>query len=409
MISDEPIGIIELGNVKIKCIIFKLNNDNNFEILSASLTNSEGIHNGVVVNPIKASKVIRSCISKAEKQAEVSIKKINVILEQPELLCTKLSRDRKINGSKIQKEDIEFLLTDAKKQVTLNDSKQLIIHIFNHNYIVDGKTFLEEPINVYADYLSHEMTFITMPKNNIKNINQVFFDCDIEVGRYISCTFAVATYLLNINELKFGSTLIDIGFEKTSFGVFKNLALIHSATLPIGVNHIVKDFSKVCSLSPEESKSIINKFDFSFEKNNHLFDQNGHLKNSYFHDSNFRKISESLLLNILKARLNEIFGLIKKQIHFAGYDSPAGTNLYIVGGGSNLLNLDQYCSNFFGSDVKKIKKTIDTNSNYMLDENFDSCLGGINLIKDGWETEAIPENANQSNQKTSLLARIFGN
>ena len=141
MISDEPIGIIELGNVKIKCIIFKINNDNNFEILSASLTNSEGIHNGVVVNPIKASKVIRSCISKAEKQAEVSIKKINVILEQPELLCTKLSRDRKINGSKIQKEDIEFLLTDAKKQVTLNDSKQLIIHIFNHNYIVDGKTF----------------------------------------------------------------------------------------------------------------------------------------------------------------------------------------------------------------------------------------------------------------------------
>ena len=75
---------------------------------------------------------------------------------------------KKLDGSKIHKDDIEFLLKEAKKQVTINDDKQSIIHIFNHNYIVDGKKFIEEPIDVYADYLSHEMTFITMPKNNIK-------------------------------------------------------------------------------------------------------------------------------------------------------------------------------------------------------------------------------------------------
>ena len=96
------------------------------------------------------------------------LKKISVIVEQAEFLCTKFSKSRKIDGSKIQKNDIEFLLKEAKKQVILNDNRQSIIHIFNHNYIVDGKEFIEEPIGVYADYLSHEMTFITMPKNNIK-------------------------------------------------------------------------------------------------------------------------------------------------------------------------------------------------------------------------------------------------
>ena len=49
------------------------------------------------------------------------------------------------------------------------------------------------------------MTFITMPKNNIKNINQAFIDCDIEIERFISCTFALAAKLLNDNELQFGS------------------------------------------------------------------------------------------------------------------------------------------------------------------------------------------------------------
>ena len=38
MNSDEPIGIIELGNPNIKCLIFKINKNNDPEILSATVT-----------------------------------------------------------------------------------------------------------------------------------------------------------------------------------------------------------------------------------------------------------------------------------------------------------------------------------------------------------------------------------
>ena len=58
------------------------------------------------------------------------------------------------------------------------------------------------------------MTFITIPKNNLKNINQAFIDCDIEIERLISNTFALGAKLLNNKELEFGSILIDFGFEK---------------------------------------------------------------------------------------------------------------------------------------------------------------------------------------------------
>ena len=137
MSSDEPKGIIELGNINLKCLIFKISNDGTSEVLSSALTRSKGIHNGVVVNLTNASQAIRSCISVSEEKAKVSLKKINVIVEQPEFLCTKFSKHKKINGSKIHEDDIEFLLKEAKKQVTRNDDKQSIIHIFNHNYIVD--------------------------------------------------------------------------------------------------------------------------------------------------------------------------------------------------------------------------------------------------------------------------------
>ena len=118
MSSDDPRGIIELGNINIKCLIFKINSNDILEIQSTSITQSEGIHNGVIVNISKATNAIRSCISAAEKKAKSSLKKINVVIEQPEFLCTKFSKHRKINGSKIDKDDIEFLLKEAKKEVS---------------------------------------------------------------------------------------------------------------------------------------------------------------------------------------------------------------------------------------------------------------------------------------------------
>ena len=408
MIHEHSQGIIELGNINIKCLIFKINSNDILEIQSTSITQSEGIHNGVIVNISKATNAIRSCISVAEKKAKSSLKKINVVLEQPEFLCTKFSKHKKIDGSKIHKDDIEFLLKEAKKQVTLNDVTQSIIHIFNHNYIVDGKTFVEEPIDVYADYLSHEMTFVTMPKNNLKNINKAFIDCDIEVERLISCTFALAAKLLNNNELQFGSILIDMGYEKTSLGLFKNLALVHSITFPVGINHIIKDISNICSLNLEESKIISDKIDFSFQNSKELFDKNDYLKDIYFKNSNYRRISQSLILDIAKARLDEIFEMIQKQIIATGLNPTLGANLFILGG-SNLFNLEKYCSNFFGSNVKKLDKNIEKESQGESDIQFASCLGALKIIKDGWETEAIPELVDENSQKLGFFAKFFQN
>jgi len=406
MNSEDLIGIIELGNVNIKCLIFKIKNNNESEILSTSITSSEGIHNGVVVNLTKASKAIRSCISIAEKKAKILLKKINVVLEGPEFLSTKFTKYKKINGSKIHKDDIDFLLKEAKKQLILNDKKQSIIHIFNHNYVVDGKAFSDEPIGVYADSLSHEMTFITIPKNNLKNINQAFIDCDIEIERLISNTFALGAKLLNNKELEFGSILIDIGFEKISLGLFKNLALVHSITLPMGINHITKDISKVCSLSMDESVVIRNNIDFSFQNNQNLFDANGYLKNSYFINSSFRKISKNLILNVIKARLDEIFETVKKQIIVPEFNLNSGIGFLLVGGGSYLSNIEKHCEKFFGPRIKKLSDN-NNEKETDLEKNFASCLGALRIIKDGWETEAIPETVDKNAKNISFLAKIF--
>ena len=398
----DPIGIIELGDSNLKCLIFKINENNDSEILSVTVTSSEGIYNDVVMNLEKASDSIRMSISTAEKKAKVSLKKINVILEQPDFLCTRFSKQKKIDDSKIHKHDIEFLLKEAKKQLMLNDKDQSIIHIFNHNYIVDGKIFIEEPINVYADLLTHEMTFITAPKNNLKNINQIFLNCDIEIEKLISQTFALGVELLDTQELQSGSILVNLGSKKISLGLFKNLALVNSVTLPIGTDHIANDISKVCSLNLEESLAIRNNIDFSFKNNQNLFDENNFLKKNFFIDSKFRKISKKLIFKIIKARMDEIFEMIKKQLTLAGFNFNSGMNLFLTGKGSNLINVQKYCENFFGLNAIVRRKDD-------LEKNFLACLGGIKIIKEGWETEAIPEIRVKSIEKVGFLSKIFRN
>ena len=304
MSLEDPIGIIELGDANLKCLIFKVDKNNSSKILSSTLTPSDGIKNNVVINLSKATTAIRNAISSAEKKANISLKKINVVLEQPDFLCTKFSKHKKIDGSQIYRSDIEFLLKEAKKQLVLNDKNQSIIHIFNHSYIVDGKIFIDEPINVFANSLSHEMTFVTTSKNNIKNINQVFNDCDIEIERLMSQTFSLGVKLLSRKELQNGSILINLESKKASIGLFKNLALLHSATIPIGIDHISKDISKVFSLNSEESDFLKKNINFLFESDN-LFDENNYLKKEYFIQSKYRKISKDLFFKVVKSRLDE--------------------------------------------------------------------------------------------------------
>ncbi len=398
--SPKPtIGIVELGNINVKCVIFKITQENNTEILSTSIVPSEGIHNDVIINISSACSAIRKCVSNAESKINISLKKINILFEQPDFLCTRFSKHKKIDGAKIYKDDIDFLLKEAKKQLILNDKNQSIIHIFNHNYIVDGKVFLEEPINVYANSLSHEMTFISSPKNNLKNINQVLADCDLDIERLISRTFALGASLLNNEELKFGSIIVDLGFEKISLGLFKNFALIHSITIPLGINHVIKDISKVCSLTLKESENIIKQTDFSFEKNQKIFDEDNYLKKDFFMSTNYRKISQTLIVDVIKSRLDEIIKILKKNIFIRETSFISGAKFILVGGGSNILNIEDYFLKSLGNNIKSVKK----NSK----KDFEACLGAIKIIKDGWETEALPNKSDKNIEKKGFFAKVF--
>ena len=404
MKNKKIIAVIDLGTYNLKCAIFSFSSDGLPLLVGFSKKKTKGIHNSIIVNINDAIDSVRSCLAEVEKESQITLNKINVLIDPTEIMTTRLTKYKKISGSKIEKDDISFLLKEAKKQIELNDSKLSHIHIFNYKYVVDNKLFKDLPFNIYADRFSQESVFLSVPKNILKNISEVFHSCDIEIDKFISCSYALGICCFNQDQIDYGCGIVDMGYEKTSLAVFKDSSLVHVSSFPIGSNHITKDISRGCYLSEIESElikkdiSIINNLDEELNKN-------GFLSDRYFSKTKFRKISSKFVRDIMSARLDEILSKIFKEINILQAESIK-QNLIFTGEGSKLNDLTK---------IVNIKL-----SNYIFDANLDNlkpfgnidrellaCYGAVKILTEGFASEAIAIPKKSQKDKSGFFARIF--
>ena len=94
--------------------------------------------------------------------------------------------------------------------------------------------------------------------------------------------------------------------------------------------------------------------------------------------------------------------LCKKSLKTSGFNLNSGINIVLNGETSNFLNIQLYCESFFGLNVT-------TKDLPEIDKNFAACLGCAKIIKDGWETEAIPVIKEKNLEKMGFFKRIFTN
>ena len=106
-------ALIDLGSNKIKCAVFK--HENNLSNLVAfSEKETLGFHNSTIINFEKACNSIRSVVSDIEKKAGINLSKISVLVEPTESITTRFTNLKKMNGTKIEREDVNFILRETR-------------------------------------------------------------------------------------------------------------------------------------------------------------------------------------------------------------------------------------------------------------------------------------------------------
>ena len=385
---DEKL-IIELDNDKIKYAVFKTNEDLDYKLLTNKISKNAGIKKGKIFDFEYSTKIINNDLHEIEKNVNRVFKNITVVLNQKDIFCTNLCGFKKLNGSKVEKRDLDYILNEAKNSVSGNQKNNSILHILNSNFILDKTKQDKAPLNIFGDHLSLHMTFVSIPDNNLKNIKEIFNHSDLKIERIISKPFAENINLLNSNKKLKNFISINIGNELSTISLCQDSSLVFFKTFPFGSNSIYNDINQLCSLTKNEAKIVIENLD-----NN----KSTYIDRKFFINSDYKKLSLNHFKEIINARVKEMIDYTfnnNKDINY--YEKKIGK-----------INIFFEDINIYKNLGEIFKKYIDVKDEKILVENFtyndfDTLYGAAELIFKGWPNEALPLPI----QKESIISRFF--
>tara|TARA_A100001011_G_C14256589_1_gene820348 strand:- start:217 stop:1395 length:1179 start_codon:yes stop_codon:yes gene_type:complete len=381
--------IVEIDNNKIKYGVFQIDENHKYKLLIKKISQNAGIKKGKILDFEQSLKIINNDLHDIERKVDKVFDKISIILNQIELFCTNLSGFKKLNGSKVEKRDLDYILNESRNSISNNQKNNSILHILNSNFILDKSYQSKIPLNIFGDHLSMHMTFISIPENNLKNIIEVFKQNDLKVDRVISKPFAEGINLLNNNKDLKNSVVINFGNELSTISLYENTSLIFFKTFPFGTNLIYDDISQLCSITKDEIELIIENL------NNN---KSQYIDQKFFINSDYKKITIKHIKEIIDARVKEII------------DYTFNQNKNLIYCKNNISKI-----NFFFEDKVILKSLhelfndslkIDQNKivlDSFLNDDFGSLFGAAELIFKGWHNEAIPF----SRRKKSVISGFF--
>ena len=149
---------IDFGSSKIRIAVF----DNYYsKIKFFSEKECLSTFNLENLNLTNSKKIIEELIQISEKKIGIHINSVNLMIDTPDLFSIDLSIKKNLEGKKVNKDDIKYLLQEAKQLVQDNNFDKKIIHIIIEKFVLDSKTYYSIPEeNHKCNYLILEIKFI---------------------------------------------------------------------------------------------------------------------------------------------------------------------------------------------------------------------------------------------------------
>ena len=395
---DQEKLIAEIAEDKIQYVIYQQDEKLEYKILKKKISNNTGIKQGKILDFHYTADKINQDLKDLENVSNKIFRNISIIVNEPEISCTNLSGFKKLNGSKVEKRDLDYLLNEGKSSILKNQEKNSILHILNSNFILDKIKKNKIPVDLHGDHLSLHMTFISLPTNNLKNIKALFNNSDLKIDRVISKPLACGIDLLNKNKGAKNFILVNFDKEVSSISLYEDSSLVFLKIFPFGTNSIYRDVIQLCSLKEKEARIIINKLDFR-----NIEDiKNKYIEKDLFTESEFKKLSINHLNNIVTARVEEMSNYIFNKNKNLNYIHNRIPRIHLFFEDKDVLeNFGKLFKESLNIDTTK------TQIELLPLNEFSALTGAAELIFKGWDKEAIPMINKKKSMISSFFARFF--
>ena len=368
---------IDVGTTKICTIVGEIApGTGETRILGVGVAPSSGLSKGMVDNIREATDAIRASVEKAERASGTRILSAHVGLSGAHVqslnnrgIVAVPDRNRPISS-----DDIARALEGAKIISVPNNRE--ILHVLPRYFIVDGQDSVSDPLGMYGQRLDVEAHIITVASSAIANVSKVVEAAGVQVEDIVLQPLASAEAMLTQEEKRQGVIIADIGGGCTDISVFVEGSIHHTATLPLGGNHLTRDLVVGLRCPYHSAESVKETYGHALPS---MVPEDETIEIEAFGAERRRTYTRRLVCEIIQARCEEILEMIVLDVKRSTDIELVSAGLVLTGGTARLPGLD-----LLAEQVTKLPARIGTPSHIfgLVDELHDpSYATGVGLLQ----------------------------
>ncbi len=352
-IGDIIVGI-DIGTSKVSTVVGEVNNFNQIEIICSTSSRCSAIKKGKIVNNDDLSTAIAKTIKEAEDISNLKINSAYTTIPGKYITIVQNSivKEAKDKLAGISIKDVTSAIIQVR-DIEVPDDKVLVDVVPDKFILEDGKA-IDDPVGKFSASFTLTAQIILAEKEYVKQITSIFKKAGVEIDGTIPITLAERNLVLDTNELNDNVMLLDIGAGNTDIGVFNGNSFIYTNTINLGGDNITSDISYVLNISPEESDKLKRQYGLALKS---FIDNDNNIVLNTCKDvgDKNKTIKSSDLVEIIEARIEEIFTLVNKDITSHGIKSNIN-NVILTGEG--IVNINK--SDMAGKIILNIPVKIST-------------------------------------------------
>lgn len=326
---------VDIGTYRVSTVVGEVNNFNQIEVTCNALCKCSGIKKGKIINSDEIALAISKTIKEAEEQLNLKINSAYTTIpgKYVTIVQNTIVKETKDKYAGISTKDVTSAIIQVK-DIDIPDDKTLI-DIVPGKFVLDNGDIKDDPVGSLSSSFTLKAQVILADKEYVKELCNIFRKAGLEIDGIIPTTLAQRNVVLDNNEMNDNILLLDVGAGNTDIGVFEGSSFIYTNTIPVGGDNITNDIALVLNISEEEADKL--KKQYSLALKAFIDNDSDIILNTYKGNSRSRSIKSSELIEIIEARIEEIFSLVNKDVTSQGI-KPKINNVVLTGQGISNIN-----------------------------------------------------------------------
>ena len=310
-IGDIIVGIA-IRTSKVCTVVGEVNNFGQIEIISNTSYKCSGLKKCKIINEDEISLSIAKTIKDAEEETNLKINSAYVTIpgKYVTIVQNSITKDVKDKYSGISVRDVQNAIMQVK-DIEIPDGKTLI-DIVPDKITLDNGTVVTDPVGNLSSSFTISAQIILADKDFVRQLHNIFKKADLEIDGIVPITLAERNLILDSNELHDNIMLLDIGAGNIDIGVFEGSSFIYTNSIPLGGDNITNDIAVVLNISEEEADKLKRQYGLALKS--FIDNDNDIILNTSKDENKNRIIKSSELIEIIEARIEEMFSIINKDI-----------------------------------------------------------------------------------------------